>query len=111
MREQPGETNLSPSLPGPSFPPVHACPPPTTTTTTTRYSRYLSFHFPFTHERSLLEHLRAVPWRFDQRLFKARPRARSSVPARLPCSVAWLLACLFPAWTPYMPWCWRPIGT
>jgi hypothetical protein len=39
------------------------CPP-------RRYSRYLSFHFPFTHERSLLEHLRAVPWRFDQRLFK-----------------------------------------
>lgn len=34
------------------------------------YSRYLSFHFPFTHERSLLEHLRACPWRFDQRLFK-----------------------------------------
>ena len=34
------------------------------------YSRYLSFHFPFTHERSLLEHLRAVPWKFDQRLFK-----------------------------------------
>lgn len=26
------------------------------------YSRYLSFHFPFMHERSLLEHLRAVPW-------------------------------------------------
>ena len=35
------------------------------------YSRYLSFHFPFTHERSLLEHLRAVPWRLDQALFKA----------------------------------------
>lgn len=35
------------------------------------YSRYLSFHFPFTHERALLEHLRAVPWRFDQSLFKA----------------------------------------
>lgn len=26
------------------------------------YSRYLSYHFPFTHERSLLEHVRAVPW-------------------------------------------------
>jgi deoxyribodipyrimidine photolyase len=24
------------------------------------YSRYLSFHFPFTHERALLAHLRAV---------------------------------------------------
>jgi deoxyribodipyrimidine photolyase len=35
------------------------------------YSRYLSFHFPFTHERALLEHLRAVPWRLDQGLFKA----------------------------------------
>jgi cryptochrome 1 len=37
------------------------------------YSRYLSFHFPFTHERSLLEHLRACPWNFDQSLFKVRP--------------------------------------
>ena len=36
------------------------------------YARYLSFHFPFTHERSLLEHLRAVPWKYDQRLFKGR---------------------------------------
>jgi cryptochrome 1 len=35
------------------------------------YARYLSFHFPFTHERSLLEHLRAAPWKFDQRFFKA----------------------------------------
>ncbi|KAK9817351.1 hypothetical protein WJX74_009833 [Apatococcus lobatus] len=35
------------------------------------YARYLSFHFPFTHERSLLEHLCFVPWRLDQRLFKA----------------------------------------
>lgn len=34
------------------------------------YARYLSYHFPFTHERSLLEHLRAAPWRFDQGLFK-----------------------------------------
>jgi deoxyribodipyrimidine photolyase len=35
------------------------------------YSRYLSFHFPFTHERSMLGYLRAVPWRYDQSLFKA----------------------------------------
>jgi len=35
------------------------------------YSRYLSFHFPFTHERAMLEHLRAVPWRYDQKMFKA----------------------------------------
>lgn len=34
------------------------------------YSRYLSFHFPFTHERSLLEHLRAAPWKFNHRHFK-----------------------------------------
>jgi hypothetical protein len=42
------------------------------------YSRYLSFHFPFTHERSLREHLRAVPWKFDQRLFKVRVRGGPS---------------------------------
>ena len=35
------------------------------------YARYLSFHYPFTHERAMLEHLRAIPWRYDQRLFKA----------------------------------------
>jgi len=40
------------------------------------YARYLSYHFPFTHERSLLEHLRAAPWRFDQSMFKARRPAR-----------------------------------
>lgn len=34
------------------------------------YSRYLSWHFPFTHERSLLEHVRACPYRIDQGLFK-----------------------------------------
>jgi cryptochrome 1 len=44
------------------------------------YSRYLSFHFPFTHERSLLEHLRAVPWRFDQHLFKAWRQGRTGYP-------------------------------
>lgn len=42
------------------------------------YARYLSFHFPFTHERSLLEHVRAAPWRYNQSLFKVRqPPARS----------------------------------
>ena len=41
------------------------------------YSRYLSFHFPFTHERSLLEHLRALPWRLDQGLFKVCDHATS----------------------------------
>lgn len=34
------------------------------------YSRYLSFHFPFTHERPLLQHLRACPWRLNQGAFK-----------------------------------------
>ncbi len=37
------------------------------------YSRYLAFHFPFIHERSLLRHLRACPWRIDQAAFKVRP--------------------------------------
>ena len=45
------------------------------------YARYLSFHFPFTHERSLLEHLRALPWRLDHDMFKVRPAgACGSVP-------------------------------
>ncbi|KAI8471040.1 MAG: hypothetical protein J3K34DRAFT_520806 [Monoraphidium minutum] len=35
------------------------------------YSRYLSFHFPFMTDRAMLAHLRAVPWRLDQRAFKA----------------------------------------
>ena len=43
------------------------------------YSRYLSFHFPFTHERSLLEHLRAAPWKFDHRHFKVRQTPQQSV--------------------------------
>ena len=34
------------------------------------YSRYTLFHNPFTHERPLLEHLCAVPWQYDQDLFK-----------------------------------------
>eukprot|EP00878_Enallax_costatus_P017468 GHUV01018349.1.p1 GENE.GHUV01018349.1~~GHUV01018349.1.p1 ORF type:complete len:346 (+),score=90.28 GHUV01018349.1:466-1503(+) len=34
------------------------------------YSRYLSFHFPFLHERPLLSHLRCVPWNLDQHAFK-----------------------------------------
>jgi len=42
------------------------------------YARYLSFHFPFTHERSLLEHVRAAPWRYNQSLFKVRQPPASS---------------------------------
>ena len=34
------------------------------------WSRYLSFFYPFTHERSLLSQLRAVPWNYDQALFQ-----------------------------------------
>jgi len=34
------------------------------------FSRYILFHNPFTHERPLLEHLSAVPWQYDQDLFK-----------------------------------------
>ena len=44
------------------------------------YSRYLSFHFPFTHERSLLEHLRACPWKWNQSHFKVCHQ----LPRRLP---------------------------
>jgi len=40
------------------------------------YSRYLSFHFPFTHERSLLEHIRAVPWEYCAMRFKVRGRGQ-----------------------------------
>jgi len=46
------------------------------------YSRYLSFHFPFTHERSLLEHLRACPWRWNQSHFKVRTHGSSCAAAR-----------------------------
>jgi hypothetical protein len=79
-RTQPNPCCASPS----HLFPCGAC----TSCTACRYSRYLSFHFPFTHERSLLEHLRAVPWRFDQRLFKVgggrgRCRAGSGTPAAL----------------------------
>ena len=44
------------------------------------YGRYLSFHFPFTHERPMLEHLRACPWRYDHSLFKAWVQGATGVP-------------------------------
>lgn len=44
------------------------------------YSRYLSFHFPFIHERSLLAHLRACPWRIDQFAFKAWKQGLTGYP-------------------------------
>eukprot|EP00798_Chlamydomonas_sp_ICE-L_P003660 gene3660-13735_t len=34
------------------------------------YSRYLSVHFPFIHERSLLAHLRTLPIHLNQNLYK-----------------------------------------
>lgn len=56
------------------------------------YARYLSYHFPFTHERSLLEHLRAAPWRFDQSMFKAR----AAPPGPAPPSRPWSSLCSVP---------------
>lgn len=44
------------------------------------YSRYLSFHFPFTHERSLLEHLRATPWVHCPMRFKAWRQGATGFP-------------------------------
>ena len=44
------------------------------------YSRYLTFHYPFTRERSLLENLRALPWCHDQNLFKAWRQGRTGYP-------------------------------
>ena len=44
------------------------------------YSRYLSFHFPFTHERSLLEHLRATPWVHCPMRFKAWRQGNTGFP-------------------------------
>lgn len=58
------------------------------------YARYLSFHFPFTHERSLLEHLRACPWKFDQRKFKAWRQGRTGGPEACPLSARLTAHCL-----------------
>ncbi|XP_077227292.1 cryptochrome 2 [Tasmannia lanceolata] len=44
------------------------------------YSRYLCFSFPFTHERSLMGHLRHFPWRIDQGDFKAWRQGRTGYP-------------------------------
>lgn len=43
-------------------------------------SRYLAFHFPFITERSMLAHLRAVPWRLDQDAFKAWRQGATGYP-------------------------------
>jgi deoxyribodipyrimidine photolyase len=44
------------------------------------YGRYLSFHFPFTHERALLEHLRPFPWRYHAGDFKAWRQGATGYP-------------------------------
>jgi len=44
------------------------------------YARHMCFHFPFTHERALLEHLRGAPWRYDQRAFRAWRAGRTGYP-------------------------------
>ncbi|CAM6090628.1 unnamed protein product [Calypogeia fissa] len=44
------------------------------------YSRYLSFNFPFTHERSLLANLKSFPWLIDEARFKAWRQGRTGYP-------------------------------
>ncbi|BBN02726.1 deoxyribodipyrimidine photo-lyase [Marchantia polymorpha subsp. ruderalis] len=44
------------------------------------YSRYLSFNFPFTHERSLLANLKSFPWRIDENSFKSWRQGRTGYP-------------------------------
>lgn len=44
------------------------------------YSRYLSFNFPFTHERSLLSNLKSFPWRVDESFFKVWRQGRTGYP-------------------------------
>lgn len=44
------------------------------------YSRYLSFHFPFTHERALVERFRAFPWRLDEAQFMAWRQGATGYP-------------------------------
>lgn len=53
------------------FPLVKAQPSSPPSTPPGHPPRYLSFHFPFMTDRSMLAHLRAVPWRLDQKAFKA----------------------------------------
>ncbi|CAN0904660.1 CRY2 [Linum grandiflorum] len=44
------------------------------------YSRYLCFNFPFTHERSLLGHLKYFPWNVNQAHFKSWRQGRTGYP-------------------------------
>jgi deoxyribodipyrimidine photolyase len=53
--------------------------------------RYLAFHFPFITERSMLAHLRAVPWRLDQDAFKAWRQGLTGYPLVDAGENSWLL--------------------
>ena len=44
------------------------------------YSRYISFHFPWTHEQALLPHLRVVPWNDSQEMFKLWRMGKTGYP-------------------------------
>lgn len=44
------------------------------------FSRYISFHFPFTHKRSMLEHLQHVPWNYDQEWFRLWREGKTGYP-------------------------------
>ncbi|KAE8731543.1 Cryptochrome-1 [Hibiscus syriacus] len=44
------------------------------------YSRYLTFNFPFTHERPLLSNLKYFPWNADENRFKAWRQGRTGYP-------------------------------
>ena len=74
------------------------------------YSRYLSFHFPFTHERSLLEHLRACPWKWNQSHFKVRAHASLATywlvnpGVGVMCTIDKLALRAWVCWVPALQW-------
>lgn len=44
------------------------------------FSRYISFHFPFTHKRSMLDHLQHVPWNYNQEWFRLWREGKTGYP-------------------------------
>ncbi|KAJ7548187.1 hypothetical protein O6H91_07G001600 [Diphasiastrum complanatum] len=44
------------------------------------YSRYMCFHFPYTHEKPLLPNLKSFPWRLDEGYFSAWRQGRTGYP-------------------------------
>ena len=44
------------------------------------YSRYLSYHYPYTHERAMLQHLQACPWRYNKEHFRAWQEGKTGYP-------------------------------